>query len=181
MATEIRPTVTYKPMSDGTAGTIEALTAMKQAVLKGFPPEYSGYEDPFNQSYAKALTAYQYDGEPAAALYRFCRDEIAYIDHPWNQQVVQDSKRTILLRTGDCVSKSVCLSTLLASLSRLSRFVAQASTPDGFDHVYVEAWVAGKWVALDPTADGLNGRPRGDVGWTQTLHDGGFEMAFAIF
>jgi hypothetical protein len=50
--------------------------------------------------------------------------------------------------------------------------------------VYVEAQLAEgskDWTALDPTADGRDGRPGGDVGWTQRLADGGFEMSYSIF
>jgi transglutaminase-like putative cysteine protease len=58
----------------------------------------------------------------------------------------------------------------------------QAETPEGFSHVYVEMLQAdGSWLALDPTADGRDGRPRSEVGWTQRLEDGGFEMSYDIF
>jgi transglutaminase-like putative cysteine protease len=174
--------VTYKPLLAGTSGTLQTLGAMREAVTIGLPPEYVSYRDGSNQRAALTITAHA-PADVITALYEFARDRISYIDHPWNMQVVQDAKRTLEKETGDCVSKSVLLSTLLASLGINSRFVAQASTPDGFDHVYVEAEAggAGNWIALDPTADGRDGRPRGDVGWTQRLADGGFEMAYSIF
>jgi transglutaminase-like putative cysteine protease len=177
-----RPTVstTLKPLSEGTTGTFEALAAMRQAVTLGLPPEYVSFRD---GSIARA--AAEICGQSAdcvVAVYVFCRDDIAYVDHPWHMQVVQDARRTLMLGTGDCVSKSVLLSTLLASLGVTSRFVTQASTAvGGFDHVYVEALVSGSWLALDATADGRDGRPYGSPGWTQRLEDGGFEMSFEIF
>lgn len=184
----VRPTVStiYKPLADGTAGTKQTLAAMAQAVKIGLPPEYVSYRDGSMIraacNIADCLNTIASSGQ-IAALYSFCRDQIRYVDHPWNMQVVQDAKRTMQLGEGDCVSKSVCLSTLLSSLGYLSRFVAQASTPDGFDHVYVEASPddGASWLALDPTADGKDGRPQGDVGWTQKLEDGGFEMTYPIF
>lgn len=187
-----RPTpaanTTYKPLAAGTQGTIQTLSAMAQAVTRGLPPEYSGYTSEENRAAAKALTSGAHtDDERMAALYYFARDQVSYIDHPWWAQVVQDAKRTNAFRSGDCVSKSVLLSTYLAAVNIKSRFVAQASTPEGFDHVYVEALrgregeMGSGAIALDPTADGRGGRPRGDIGWTQTLADGGFEMAYTIF
>jgi len=153
---------------------------MAQAVTTGLPPEYRSYRDG-----TTALAAAEICGDAAdcaVALYEFTRDHISYIDHPWNMQVVQDARRTLMLRSGDCVSKSVLLSTMLASIGITSRFVAQATTPEGFDHVYVEAKRDdGSWLALDPTADGKGGRPLGYAGWTQSLYDGGFEMAYDIF
>jgi transglutaminase-like putative cysteine protease len=158
---------------------------MAQAVTIGLPPEYVSYRDGSIALAADEITAgaARDKASLAATLYEFARDQVAYIDHPWQMQVVQDARRTLQLRTGDCVSKSVLLSTLLASLGIGSRFVAQASTVlGGFDHVYVEAFLQdGVWLALDPTADGKDGRPAGAVGWTQRLEDGGFEMKYEIF
>lgn len=174
---------TYKPLEDGTAGTKQTLRAMRDAVLVGLPPEYKGYKDPTITKAARSIAAGSV-GQIIVGLYFFARDQIHYIDHPWNLQVVQDATRTMQKRTGDCVSKSVLLATLLASSGIQSRFVAQASTPEGFDHVYVEAEIGQQekqYIALDPTADGRDGRPLGDIGWTQTLSDGGFEYAFEIF
>ncbi|MBO0719207.1 MAG: transglutaminase domain-containing protein [Blastocatellia bacterium] len=181
-----RPSVTtYQSLSEGTQGTLQTLGAMRDAVTIGLPPEYVSYKDGSNAVAAARITSYSPDTSKhqlAAAIYQFARDQVSYIDHPWNMQVVQDAKRTLQLRTGDCVSKSVLVSTLLASLGIKSRFVAQATTIEGFDHVYVEAQLEdGSWLALDPTADGKDGRPAGHVGWSQRLADGGFEMAYEIF
>lgn len=178
-------TTTYKPLAEGTPGTLQTLGAMRQAVLIGLPPEWVSYRDGSNKYAALGITSGQVD--PIEALYIFVRDRIAYIDHPWNMQVVQDAKRTLQKQTGDCVSKSVLLATLLAAIGIKSRFVAQASTWEGFDHVYVEALrgqegeMGAGWVALDPTADGKDGRPFSVIGWTQHLADGGFEMTYTIF
>jgi|SRR5215470_4255185 len=181
----LRPSATtLKPLAEGTPGTFQTLGAMRDAVTIGLPPEYISYKD--NSILGAALGICAGGGKACGeVLYIFARDYVSYIDHPWNCQVVQDATRTLEKRTGDCVSKSVLLATLLASLGITSRFVAQASTPEGgFDHVYVESQLSegsGAWTALDPTADGIAGRPKGKVGWSQTLADGGFEMSYSIF
>src|SRR5215471_6320947 len=102
------PQVTYKDLSDGTQGTLQSLGAMRQAVLNGLPPEYIGYQDPAIRRNALAIGANSPEA-PYVALYRFVRDRIQYVDHPWSMQVVQDAPRTLQMLTGDCVSKSVLL------------------------------------------------------------------------
>ena len=188
---------TYKPLADGVSGTRQSLRAMAQAVRHGLPPEYVGFKDAYNINAANQIACDPSKG--FISLYQYARDQIQYIDHPWHMQVVQDAKRTLQLGTGDCVSKSVLLATLLASLGVKSRFVTQATTGEGFDHVYVEVKTGQEqyaarmgqqrqyqpwrdtWLALDPTADGRDGRPLGYPGWTQRLYDGGFEMTHEIF
>ena len=96
-------------------------------------------------------------------------------------QVVKDCRRTLESGSGDCVSKSVCLATLLATCGIESRFVAQATDGENYDHVYLQARLDGQWVSLDPTADGKGGRPLGDVGWAQVLPEGATETTYPIF
>ncbi|OQB32230.1 MAG: Transglutaminase-like superfamily protein [Candidatus Hydrogenedentes bacterium ADurb.Bin170] len=173
------------PLLDGADGTFQALALMAAAVRGECPPDYSGYSDPYiRAAAARIITAYGkgYSAEAALqALFSFCRDAIAYLDHPWNVQQVQDARRTLERMTGDCVSKSVCLTTLLATQGIISRFVAQAPTGNEFNHVYVEALTAQGWIGLDPVASGTMGRPFGEIGWRQALPDYGFETSSEIF
>ena len=179
---DIEERVQFWQLADGADGTFQALALMAAAVRGECGPDYSGFQDEFNiRAAAEIRRAYRdVTNDPLAALFYFCRDHIAYVDHPFNTQQVQDSRRTIERRTGDCVSKSVCLATLLATQGIHSRFVAQC--PDGTDytHVYVEVWRDG-WIGLDPVANGTDNRPFGDVGWRQALPDGGFESTQEIF
>lgn len=171
--------ITFEPLRQGTGGTFQTLDAMARAVRGEISPDFSGYQDPYNA--AAAATIGQESINAAVALLRYVRDSIQYLDHPFNMQVVQDCRRTLEIGSGDCVSKSVCLATLLACLGIESRFIAQATDGQDYDHVYVEAYVDGQWVALDPTADGKDGRPLGDVGWRNQLPQGGTETPFNIF
>lgn len=170
-------------LADGADGTYQSLALMAAAVRGECGPDYSGCTDPFNIRAAAVIVNAYKDATPdsLAALFYFCRDHITYVDHPFNTQQVQDCRRTLERRTGDCVSKSVCLATLLATQGIISRFVAQS--PDGKDytHVYVEAWRDGEgWIGLDPVANGTDNRPFGDVGWRQALPNG-FESTQEIF
>lgn len=177
--TRYAASIRYEPLRPGLDGTLQTLSVMAQAVRGEISPDHSGWSSPDNQQVAASIVRGS-DNE-AAALLRFIRDQIHYVEHPWDMQVVQDCRRTLESRAGDCVSKSVCLATLLGARGIVSRFVAQA--PDGVnhDHVYVEALINGQWVPLDPTADGLNGRPLGDVGWRHVLPEGGIETPYPVF
>jgi len=174
------PSVSIQPLADGTAGTFQTLAAMRGAVLGAIPPDFSGYQDPYNAQAAKNIIGSSF-GSVVAPLFAYVRDVVFYVNHPWNMQVVKDCRRTLESRTGDCVSKSVCLATLLATRGIVSRFVAQA--PDGVnhEHVYIQAMLNGQWISLDPTADGRDGRPFGDIGWSQQLPKGGIETPYTIF
>lgn len=171
------------PLADGANGTFQALALMASAVRGECGPDYSGFQDIYNfRAATEIIRGYRGSAnDPLAALFYFCRDHITYIDHPLNTQQVQDCRRTLERRTGDCVSKSVCLSTLLASQGIHSRFVAQCPDGQDYTHVYVEAWDGERWIGLDPVASGTDNRPLGDVGWRQMLPDGGFESTQEIF
>lgn len=164
-------------------GTYESLRLMACAVRGEMEPDYSGYKDEFNRRAADQAVsssgAKTRDGV-IAALFAFVRDGIRYIDHPPHQQVVQDCRRTLELGSGDCVSKSVCLSTLLATQGIESQFVAQhPSHESGFSHVYVE--IVDDGLALDSICDGKDGRPIFGVGDRSKLSDEGFELSWSIF
>lgn len=168
------PTVEYIPLEEGSAGTYQSLEAMAQAVRGQVGPDYSGWQDPYCQRAARSICAgFKGDGprRDLAALFDFCAHRLTYIAHPMNMQVVQDCRRTLEIGSGDCVSLSVCLATLLACRGHKSQFVAQCVDGEEFSHVYVEC----DNLALDPIAAD---KP---MGWRQPLLDGGFEMPYPIF
>lgn len=173
--------ITFEPLRDGTDGTKQSLEVMTRAVKGQIAPDFSGFNDPYNQQLARRIIGAS--GDIVGSLFRFVRDDIRYVEHPINLQVVKDCRRLIESGEGDCVSKSTCLATLLTTLGYTPRFVAQDPDGKGFNHVYaeVEIYTPGDWVALDPTADGKDGRPFGDVGWRQALPADGVEFVQPIF
>lgn len=172
-------TFEYRPLAEGSEGTFQALDAMRDAVLGQIPPDHSGYMDEFNRRAAENICAGvsgQSDRAQIAALFDYVTHTIKYVPHPLNQQRVQDCRRTLELVSGDCVSKSVCLATLLACLGYESRFVVQCLDGDSYSHVYIECQLEnGAWLALDCVAED---KP---IGWRQPLPDGGFETTWRIF
>lgn len=172
-------TVQRSPLPSGTAGTFAALEAMAQCVRGEVPPDFCGYTKPAIINLAATLIQDCEDSQQEVkALFDYAAKQIKYELHPINEQVVQDACRTIQLKTGDCVSKSVLLATLLAAMDYDVRFVAQYFNDEQqYSHVYVEAFDKhlGIWVALDPVA---SDKP---MGWTQSLPDGGWETPYDVF
>ena len=170
---------TYEELPDGIDGTFRSLDAMAECVRGEIPPDYSGYLDPAIKSFADQLTkqARGNDRGEMEGLFDFVAHRIVYIEHPPNEQVCQDALRTIQIGSGDCVSKSVLLATLLLARNIPARFVAQyTGDSDQYSHVYVEGQTrAGEWLALDPVA---SDKP---VGWTQPLPADGFETTWNVF
>src|SRR6266498_496300 len=171
--------IEYRALLDGDAGTFQTLDAMKDAVLGRVGPDYSGYQDGFNIRAANQICSHvsgQTQRAQIAALINWVIDNITYTPHPLNQQTVQDARRTIELRSGDCVSLSVLLATLLACLGYQSQFVAQWLDGQEASHVYLEVFLpSGEVIALDAVA---SDQP---MGWRQSLLDGGFEYEQEIF
>jgi transglutaminase-like putative cysteine protease len=179
IAPAVSPSVEYRALFDGDAGTFQTLDAMRDAVLGLIPPDYSGYLDPFNIRAANNICAGspgQEEKAQIAALFNWVIGNITYQEHPFNQQVVQDARRTIELGAGDCVSLSVLLATLAACLGYQSQFVAQWLDGESASHVYLEVFMpTGETLALDAVA---SDEP---MGWRQPTLDGGFEVAWEIF
>lgn len=172
-------TTTLLNLQPGAEGTFQTLDAMAACVRGECPPDFSGWQDEWVRRSAEDIVA-NVPGQDAvgeiAALFNFVKDSITYRQHPLNQQRVQDCRRTLEIGSGDCVSKSVCLATLLAALGYESRFVAQSPDGNEYTHVYVEVQMDGVgWLALDPVAETQ------PMGWTQPLPDGGFETTWRIF
>ena len=173
------PSTSVEQLLPGTAGTFQTLEAMKQCVLGNVPPDFSGFNDNWVRSFALSLVK-GCNAEPRCEferVFNFVTRNIQYVPHPIDQQVVQDCRRTIELGSGDCVSMSVCVATLLASLGYWVQFIAQYySDQTLYSHVYVMTCDEDlQEIRLDPVA---KDKP---MGWSQSLPDGGFETAYEVF
>jgi hypothetical protein len=138
-------------------------------------PDYSGYRDPYNKKAAdqicEVFRCVSSPGSDLAALWDFCAHKLKYVLHPMNTQVVQDCRRTLEIGSGDCVSLSVCLATLLACRGHYSRFIAQVLDGEEASHVYLEC----EGIALDPVASNQQ------MGWRQPVPAEGYEIQYEIF
>lgn len=170
------PSITTHNLQPGYGGIFQALAGMAQTVRGEIPPDFCGYQSKHVQSQARMLAAgYNSRQAKIEAIFNFVRDDIAYQLHPSNVQTIQDCQRTLEIGSGDCVSKSVCLASLLASIGIDCWFVVQAPDGSEYSHVYVEC------VGDDRNLIGLDPIANEPMGWRQPLPDMGFETTWTIF
>lgn len=91
-----------------------------------------------------------------AALFRFVRDRILFINDPIGVQVIQSPRKTLELGAGNCVQRASLLVALARSIGipAALKFRVIASDPRRrrtFSHVYVVATLKGRSIPLDPT------------------------------
>jgi len=79
------------------------------------------------------------------------RDEIRYVQDTNGIELLHDPVTLLEIGAGDCDDKSILLASLLESIGHRTRFVAVAFEPDRFSHVWVQDYLDGRWVDLEPT------------------------------
>jgi len=164
------PVIRHIPLAQGAIGTFQTLDAMSQCVRGEIAPDFCGHECPAVKRLADQLVTIE-------ACFDYVAHKISYVAHPPSEQVVQDACRTIQFKTGDCVSKSVLLASLLGALGYHCKFIAQYWDDEQmYSHVYVLVTdECGQEIRLDPVAD------KEPMGWSQSLPDFGFETSWEIF
>lgn len=88
-----------------------------------------------------------------AALYRWVRDHIRYRNDPHGLEWLQSPTRTLNERAGDCDDMAILLAAGAVTLGRAVRFRIMARRPGRWQHVWVEANAAGRWIPLDPVIE----------------------------
>lgn len=175
-------TVTTEQLPAGIAGTRRTLDVMAAAVRGELKPDYVGYRSESIRQFAdQVCSGVQRHEDELEALLFFVRDRVRYRLDPVHVERVQDPTQTLHVGSGDCDDKCVLLAALCASLGHVPRFVVQAQQHMQFDHVYCEIWLpapVADWIAADPTADGLAGRPLGGLNWR---HPAPIEWVYTIF
>ena len=91
------------------------------------------------------------------ALYYACCREIHYVGDPISSEFLQHPEVTVNTAAGDCDDMSILLASTLCMSEMLSvgypmRFALVGFKGGPISHVYLEASVEGRWLALDPVA-----------------------------
>lgn len=86
-----------------------------------------------------------------SALHQFVRDHIRYVRDPVGVETLHAPEQVLALKQGDCDDKSILLASLLDAIGHPARYHAVGFRPGVFQHVYVEARIGGRWVALETT------------------------------
>jgi len=88
----------------------------------------------------------------ANALFELVRDGIRYTRDINGVETISTPLMTLQGRIGDCDDQVVLLATLLEAVGYPTRFVvAGYNLPGELEHVYLQAWLNGQWVNMDPT------------------------------
>lgn len=141
-----------EPLKHGDPGNYQALK-----IARGFIIEAT--QDEYIRALALRIVAHVkgHDAEAELdALYTYCRDQITYRRDPRGQERVQRARYTARTGVGDCLDKVILFCALAGALGYVTRFalLQQKQTREGgYDHVFAEGRLPGKWKAYDPTPE----------------------------
>lgn len=91
-----------------------------------------------------------FEGE-ARRIHAFVRDDIRYVRDTDGVELLHDPVTLLQTGAGDCDDKAILLASLLGSIGHPTRFIAVAFEPDVYSHVWVQDYLNGAWVDLEPT------------------------------
>jgi hypothetical protein len=145
----LRGAISYS-MPGGDAGVAQTMGLIRQLVD-------SAIKDPFiNRTAIEILHssgAPQYDQESAArSIYDWVHRNIRYVQDPVGKETVRPANVILEVRAGDCDDiNGVLIPALLGTIGISTCGVTIAAAPgsDDFSHIYAEAMLNGRWVALD--------------------------------
>lgn len=138
------------PLPGGDAGVAKTMRLIRQLVD-------AAIKDPFiNRTAIQILqqsNAPQYDQCAAAqTIYEWVHRNIRYVQDPVGKETVRPANVILEVRAGDCDDiNGVLIPSLLGTIGITTRGVTIAAAPgsDDFTHIYAEAMLDGRWVALD--------------------------------
>lgn len=110
-----------------------------------------------------------FEGE-ARALFRFVRDDIRYVRDIRGVETLHRPQDMLKIQAGDCDDKATLLAALIEAIGGRTRFIAVAMVPGQFCHVWVQAWLNGRWVDLETTEPLQFGQRIPASGIVQTIY-----------
>ena|SRR5437867_253491 len=97
-----------------------------------------------------------------SALFDWVRRNIRYTRDIFRVELLHTARRMLELRAGDCDDMTILLGAMLLSTGHPVRLVLvgfRPHRPHFYSHIYPEALIGGRWIALDATMP----RP---IGWS---------------
>lgn len=86
------------------------------------------------------------------AVFRWVQQNVRYVRDVHEVETLSSPDKTLQGRVGDCDDQATLLATLLESIGYPTRFVATGYQVEGeLEHVYLQVFVDGEWLDLDPT------------------------------
>lgn len=134
-------------ISNGTAGIYQTLAAMRRMVNQcktDFTIRQAATSLVF-------LTPEKDEISEVRAIFEFVRDRIRYTKDIHGVETLSTPDKTLAGMVGDCDDQTTLLASLLEAVGYPTRFVIAGYNGPDYEHVYLQAWVGGQWIGLDPT------------------------------
>jgi len=134
-------------LPDGPEGVRETLRLMSSIIR-------AGKKDTLIREKALSLIRYLQQKDhvnETAVIFEFVRDQIRYVRDIRGVETLHTADMVMDYGQGDCDDKSILLASLLESIGIPTRLVAVGFSNRPLSHVFVEANLSGKWIALETT------------------------------
>jgi hypothetical protein len=146
------PLLGYRAMlANGEAGTAQTIALMRQLIDQALTdPSFIRKASDI----VSAAPAYDSIGE-AQTIYSWVKSNIRFTMDPVSKEKLYPPAELLKIRAGDCDDISMLTAALLMAVgypARLITISADASQPQNFSHVYVEAEIppgSGNWIPID--------------------------------
>lgn len=134
-------------ISGGLTGVLQTLAQMRKMVNQ------SRLTPQIRQTATQAifLTPEKDEWSEVNALFQLVRDGVRYVKDVHDVETLSTPEKTLEGKIGDCDDQTTLLAALLESVGYPTRFVVAGYHGDGYEHVYLQAWVGDGWINLDPT------------------------------
>lgn len=134
-------------IANGTAGIYQTLAAMRRMVnacKTDFTIRQAATSTVF-------LTPEKDELAEIRAIFEFVRDRIRYVKDIYGVETLSTPDKTLEGMIGDCDDQTTLLAAMLEAIGYPTRFVIAGYSGSDFEHVYLQVWVQGHWIGLDPT------------------------------
>lgn len=132
----------------GVAGVRQTLDHMRRLVREG-------RVDPTIRQAATSIIFLTPERDAQAevgAIFGWVQDNVRYVRDVHEVETLSSPDKTLEGRIGDCDDQATLLAALLESVGYPTRFIAAGYTfPGELEHVYLQVFLDGQWVDLDPT------------------------------
>jgi hypothetical protein len=141
------------PLSGGDIGTAQTIAHMRQLIDAGKKDQLVN-----RTAIAIVFNTPQFSELPKAqAIYQWVQQNCRFITDMVGAETLRSARETLTVRAGDCDDFTILIASLLATIGIRSRAVTISShsdDPQSFSHIYPEAFVDGRWIAMDVARPG---------------------------
>ena len=139
-----------RPIPEGDAGTAATIEAMRQLIDEG-KKDPVVHELAANILRKARVRAFDWQGE-VRAIYAAVKRNVRFTRDIRGKETLHAAREIIRLQIGDCDDFTILLCALLETVgvrTRIKTIAGDGRAPDTFTHVFPEALVDGKWIAVD--------------------------------